>query len=140
MNANMFLISCGVWGGSWKKFQKKETKRRYAVEMGMTPNENDAYLDLKLSPPGLYLRGKSSDESKSSSPRSQDSCVSAEVESIANLENNLRLEGSSLIAMGCTFCLIYVMVTDADPRCPKCKNPGLLDIFRGNQAKRSRKN
>lgn len=126
--------------GSGNKFQKKETKRRYVTEMGTTPNENDAYLDLKLSPPGVYLRVKSSNESKSSSPRSQDSCVSAEVESNANLENNLRVERSPLIVMGCTFCLLFVMVTDADPRCPKCKNSGLLDVFRGNQAKRSRKN
>lgn len=125
----------------WKKFQKKETKRRYAVEMGTAANENDAYLDLKLSPPGVYSRGKSSNDSKSSSPRSQDSCISAEVESNVNSENNnLRLESSPLIVMGCTFCLLYVMVTDADPRCPKCKNPGLLDVFRGNQVKRLRKN
>lgn len=120
---------------------KKETKRRYAVEMGTAANENDAYLDLKLSPPGVYSRGKSSNDSKSSSPRSQDSCISAEVESNVNSENNnLRLESSPLIVMGCTFCLLYVMVTDADPRCPKCKNPGLLDVFRGNQVKRLRKN
>ncbi|XP_022939376.1 uncharacterized protein LOC111445310 isoform X4 [Cucurbita moschata] len=119
---------------------KKETKRRYAAGMGTTGNENYAYLDLKLSPPGVYLRGKSSNESKSSSPKSQDSCVSAEVESNVNLENNLEVEGSPLIVMGCTFCLLYVMVTDDDPRCPICKNSGLLDIFRGNQPKRSRKN
>ncbi|TYK11779.1 uncharacterized protein E5676_scaffold304G001060 [Cucumis melo var. makuwa] len=119
---------------------KKETKRRYAVETGTAANENDAYLDLKLSPPGVYSRGKSSNESKSSSPSSQDSCISAEVESNLNSEDNLRVESSPLIVMGCTFCLLYVMVTDADPRCPKCKRSGLLDAFRGNQLKRSRKN
>lgn len=45
-----------------------------------------------------------------------------------------------LIVMGCTRCLMYVMVPSVDGKCPKCnKFDSLLDIFRTNPPKIQRK-
>ena len=50
------------------------------------------------------------------------------------------VETASLVLMGCTHCLIYVMVSKVDPKCPKCMSSVLLDIFCENRsAKRQRK-
>ncbi|KAK0591819.1 hypothetical protein LWI29_008784 [Acer saccharum] len=37
---------------------------------------------------------------------------------------------SNLIVMGCFRCLMYVMVSGAEPQCPKCKSTVLIDQFR----------
>lgn len=36
------------------------------------------------------------------------------------------------VVMGCTYCYIYVMVSEADPYCPQCGTDDLLDQFCGN--------
>ncbi|KAJ0973377.1 hypothetical protein J5N97_021336 [Dioscorea zingiberensis] len=59
--------------------------------------------------------------SSSSSPPS--SCVS----SCSNSP-----EAQPMVLAGCPRCLMYVMLSEEDPRCPKCKNPVLLDFLQGN--------
>ncbi|KAJ6900868.1 hypothetical protein NC652_026840 [Populus alba x Populus x berolinensis] len=45
----------------------------------------------------------------------------------------------SLVLMGCARCLIYVMVSEVDPKCPKCKRTVLVDVFRHRPAKKPRR-
>lgn len=40
--------------------------------------------------------------------------------------------GSALIVMSCLNCYLHVMVSDANPKCPKCwRGDCLLDMYRG---------
>ncbi|KAB1993185.1 hypothetical protein ES319_D13G011800v1 [Gossypium barbadense] len=42
-----------------------------------------------------------------------------------------RAEGSSLVVMACTCCLMYVMACEINPKCANCKTSDhLLDLFR----------
>ncbi|CAK8574135.1 unnamed protein product [Lathyrus sativus] len=40
----------------------------------------------------------------------------------SDLGGTAKDELPSMILMGCSTCLMYVMVVKADPKCPKCKN------------------
>ncbi|XP_051131241.1 protein GL2-INTERACTING REPRESSOR 1-like [Andrographis paniculata] len=59
-------------------------------------------------------------ESPSPSPSPTRSCVSSEGESSP--------EATSMMLVGCPRCLMYVMLSEQDPRCPKCKSTVLLDV------------
>ncbi|KAK9734597.1 hypothetical protein RND81_04G150700 [Saponaria officinalis] len=52
------------------------------------------------------------------------SCVSSE----DNLKYSSSPETTSMVLVGCPRCLMYVMLSETDPRCPKCKSTVLLDI------------
>ncbi|GFQ05903.1 hypothetical protein PHJA_002734300 [Phtheirospermum japonicum] len=54
------------------------------------------------------------------SPRS--SCVSREASPASP-------EASSMMLVGCPRCLMYVMLFEEDPKCPKCKSTVLLDFM-----------
>ena len=47
---------------------------------------------------------------------------------------------SSLVLMGCANCYLYVMVSQSDPKCPKCHSSILIDRFRGNTSAKSARN
>ncbi|GAV81597.1 hypothetical protein CFOL_v3_25051 [Cephalotus follicularis] len=96
-------------------------------------------LNLKLSTPTVYYEDETSNRSDISTPLSQQSCMSSDLSSNKNLEDTNKVQVSSLILMGCSQCIIYVMVPEADPICPKCNSSILIDIFRDNPAKKSRK-
>ncbi|CAN0847314.1 Protein GL2-INTERACTING REPRESSOR 1 [Linum grandiflorum] len=34
-----------------------------------------------------------------------------------------------MVLVGCPRCLMYVMLSEDDPRCPKCKSTVLLDFL-----------
>ncbi|CAJ2660221.1 unnamed protein product [Trifolium pratense] len=53
------------------------------------------------------------------------SCVSSEAEE----------ETTSMILLGCLRCLMYVMLSEADPdpKCPKCKSTVLLDFLNNKE-------
>ncbi|CAI9780241.1 unnamed protein product [Fraxinus pennsylvanica] len=38
-------------------------------------------------------------------------------------------EATSMMLVGCPRCLMYVMLAEEDPRCPKCKSTVLLDVI-----------
>ncbi|KAL1541413.1 hypothetical protein AAHA92_25637 [Salvia divinorum] len=40
--------------------------------------------------------------------------------------------------VGCPRCLMYVMLSEEDPRCPKCKSSVLLDIMHTSAPKANR--
>ena len=105
-------------------------------------------LDLKLhlSPPAPAARGgaerrasplSSSDEEWSSS--SPSSCLSSEGEREPppppphrqghGLQWSDSPEATSMVLAACPRCLMYVMLSEADPRCPRCRSPVLLDFL-----------
>ncbi|CAL9185611.1 unnamed protein product [Musa hybrid cultivar] len=67
----------------------------------------------------------SSSSSSSRSPPS--SCVSSEGEQKLGSP-----EATSMVLAGCPRCLMYVMLSEKDPKCPKCNSTVLLDFHRGN--------
>ncbi|KAL8483513.1 hypothetical protein ACS0TY_026270 [Phlomoides rotata] len=42
------------------------------------------------------------------------------------------IESRSMMLVGCPRCLMYVMLFEEDPRCPKCKSTVLLDFLHHN--------
>ncbi|EHA8592325.1 hypothetical protein COCNU_contig69427591G000010 [Cocos nucifera] len=76
--------------------------------------------------------GNNSPNSSTESPPS--SCVSSEGEQ----KQSNSLEATSMVLAGCPQCLMYVMLSEDDPQCPKCKSTVLLDFHRGG-SNRTRK-
>ncbi|KAG6436089.1 hypothetical protein SASPL_100971 [Salvia splendens] len=72
-------------------------------------------LKLNLSPPGEH-RQVVSPRGAEISPQS--SCVSRETSP----------EAMSMMLVGCPRCLMYVMLFQDHPKCPKCKSTVLLNI------------
>ncbi|KAH6798899.1 hypothetical protein C2S51_035383 [Perilla frutescens var. frutescens] len=95
---------------------------------------NGAKLDLKLnlSPPRAnQARVVSPSHSLTVSPTS--SCVSSELnQQDEYLRYSTSPEATSMMLVGCPRCLMYVMLAEEDPRCPKCKSSVLLDIIHDN--------
>ncbi|KZV28421.1 hypothetical protein F511_03224 [Dorcoceras hygrometricum] len=91
-------------------------------------------LELKLnkSPPRMSQpRVESPSRSSSTSPAS--SCLSSDGYSTSP-------EATSMLLVGCPNCLMYVMLAEEDPRCPKCKTTVLLDVFHDDIATTTNKN
>lgn len=92
---------------------------------------NGAILDLKLnlSPPrASHPRVESPSRSLNVSPTS--SCVSSELnQQDEYLHYSTSPEATSMMLVGCPRCLMYVMLAEEDPKCPKCKSSVLLDII-----------
>ncbi|XP_027347906.1 uncharacterized protein LOC113859298 [Abrus precatorius] len=85
-------------------------------------------LRLNLSPPraATSISSDSSSEFSTSSPVSiqslESSCVSSEAE-----------ETRAMLLVGCPRCLMYVMLSEIDPKCPKCKSTVLLDFLNNEE-------
>ncbi|KAE8037385.1 hypothetical protein FH972_009974 [Carpinus fangiana] len=94
-------------------------------------------LELNLSPPrGNTPADQSPNVSTSSSSSSssdmsvEGSCVSSEPgESTVYTPRNLEA-AQSMMLVGCPRCLMYVMLSDVNPKCPKCKSTVLLDFLK----------
>ncbi|KAI3461265.1 hypothetical protein Pfo_017928 [Paulownia fortunei] len=87
-------------------------------------------LKLNLSPPRNHRQVLSPNGPISSteiSPRS--SCVSREASPDGTLRYSSSPEASSMMLVGCPRCLMYVMLFEQDPKCPKCKSTVLLDFL-----------
>ncbi|CAJ1967205.1 unnamed protein product [Sphenostylis stenocarpa] len=90
-------------------------------------------LNLNLPPPRIVdLRPQSPPaQLQAMSPASPpSSCVSIELNQDDSNNNHLghpnSPEGISLVLVGCPHCLMYVMINEADHKCPKCKNTTLI--------------
>ncbi|TKY50796.1 hypothetical protein E2542_SST22302 [Spatholobus suberectus] len=97
-------------------------------------------LELKLSPPGSSS-GNLPNALKSTTslpPSSRGAYPPSKLDIGDNLGGTSKHELPPLIAMGCARCFMYVMVSKADPKCPKCKNPKLIDKFQVNPTKKLR--
>ncbi|CAA7405334.1 unnamed protein product [Spirodela intermedia] len=75
----------------------------------------------------------------SSSPPS--SCVSSESE---DGKPGSSPEAAAMVLAGCPHCLMYVMLSEDDPKCPRCKSTVLLDFLKNNPnsstSRKTRKN
>ncbi|KAK1617242.1 hypothetical protein QYE76_022759 [Lolium multiflorum] len=96
-------------------------------------------LDLKLNL-SLPARGDSSAASRrmvaapADEESSPSSCVSSESEQHGGggaLQWSDSPEATSMVLAACPRCFIYVMLAEADPRCPKCRCPVILDFLHG---------
>ncbi|KAL3536052.1 hypothetical protein ACH5RR_004513 [Cinchona calisaya] len=91
------------------------------------------HLKLNLSPPRVNNpRVQSPSRSSTASPTSpQSSCVSSELnqdhQDTYIFSNSP--DSTAMIVAGCPRCLMYVMLPEKDPRCPKCKSTVLLEVF-----------
>ncbi|GMN39510.1 hypothetical protein TIFTF001_008744 [Ficus carica] len=90
-------------------------------------------LKLNLSPPRANpLAMESPRRSATVSPSSPpSSCVSSEMnqdDSLSRYSANSP-EATSMVLVGCPRCLMYVMLSEDDPKCPKCKSTVLLDFL-----------
>lgn len=67
-----------------------------------------------------------------SSNSSSSSCVSSEAEAEAEADQE---ETRAMLLVGCLRCLMYVMLSEADPnpKCPKCKTTVLLHFLNNNK-------
>uniref|UniRef100_A0A2P2JGQ3 GIR1-like zinc ribbon domain-containing protein n=1 Tax=Rhizophora mucronata TaxID=61149 RepID=A0A2P2JGQ3_RHIMU len=105
-------------------------------------NGNTPKLDLKLnlSPPRASPRVETPTRSATVSPTSPpSSCLSSEVSQEDNLPHSNSPEAASMALVGCPRCLMYVMLSEDDPKCPKCKSTVLLDFLHDNTAMKTRK-
>ncbi|KAA0025228.1 hypothetical protein IC582_018746 [Cucumis melo] len=94
-------------------------------------------LKLNLSPPRANRGVESPSRSATVSPTSPpSSCVSSEEE----MRYSNSPETTSMMLVGCPRCLMYVMLSEEDPKCPKCKSTVLLDVLHDNAAVKTRKN
>ncbi|XP_022899503.1 uncharacterized protein LOC111412856 [Olea europaea var. sylvestris] len=105
----------------------------------MSYNANGPKLDLKLnlSPPRAYIHVESPNRSISSSDiSSPSSCLSLEVSSDETLRSP---ESTAMMLVGCPRCLMYIMLLEKDPKCPKCKSTVLLDFLQEDTTRKSKK-
>ncbi|XP_027353012.1 uncharacterized protein LOC113863579 [Abrus precatorius] len=99
-------------------------------------NGSGPKLDLKLnlSPPRVDRRLASPTRSATVSPTSPpSSCVSSELNAEENPKYSNSPEATSMVLVGCPRCLMYVMLSEDDPKCPKCKSTVLLDFLHDNK-------
>ncbi|KAK7337288.1 hypothetical protein VNO77_17853 [Canavalia gladiata] len=99
-------------------------------------NGSGPKLDLKLnlSPPRVDRRLESPTRSATVSPTSPpSSCVSSELNQEDNPRYSNSPEATSMVLVGCPRCLMYVMLSEDDPKCPKCKSTVLLDFLHDNK-------
>ncbi|CAN4113993.1 unnamed protein product [Withania somnifera] len=109
-------------------------------------NGNGPKLDLRLnlSPPRVInhhnqhqhhidqhpIRMQESSPNRSMATSPTSSCVSSEDSPARQLHHiNSPETATSMVLVGCPRCLMYVMLAEADPRCPKCKSTCLLDVI-----------
>ncbi|KAA8516786.1 hypothetical protein F0562_017104 [Nyssa sinensis] len=109
---------------------------RYLEDTTMSRrNGKGPKLDLKLnlSPPRPNRQIGSPTRSVTVLPASPpSSCVSSELNQDETLHYSNSPEATSMMLVGCPRCLMYVMLAEDDPRCPKCKSTVLLDVLHDN--------
>ncbi|KAE8726960.1 hypothetical protein F3Y22_tig00005939pilonHSYRG00186 [Hibiscus syriacus] len=79
-------------------------------------------LKLNLSPPRVESPSRAATVSPTSPPSS---CVSSEMD----INTNSGETTTSMVLVGCPRCLMYIILSEEDPKCPKCKNTVLLDFL-----------
>ncbi|KAK9062425.1 hypothetical protein SSX86_019611 [Deinandra increscens subsp. villosa] len=92
-------------------------------------------LQLNLSP-AVAPRQPEEQPSRSATMSPTSSCVSSETE----LRYSSSPEATSMMLVGCPRCLMYVMLAEGYPKCPKCKSTVLLDVLHDSKStKKTRK-
>ncbi|KAB1209720.1 hypothetical protein CJ030_MR2G010228 [Morella rubra] len=109
--------------------------------MSRRANDPELELNLNLSP----TRENSPHESGtsvstySSEISIEGSCVSSEPEE-TTMDCPSSPKAMSMVLVGCPRCLMYVMLSGVDPKCPKCKSTVLLDFLKEESTKKTRIN
>ncbi|WOG91128.1 hypothetical protein DCAR_0310376 [Daucus carota subsp. sativus] len=109
-------------------------------------NGNGQKLDLKLnlSPPTRNTRAATPSRSTVSPATPPISCVSSEAnqEDVGDPRDSSSPEASSssMVLAGCPRCLMYIMLSEEDPRCPKCGSTVLLDVLQDHNSSATTKN
>ncbi|KAK8611007.1 hypothetical protein V6N13_131072 [Hibiscus sabdariffa] len=122
-----------------------DTRKRSFTEICEEGNGKNMDLNLQMNPPELYP-----EDCLSSNQCPENSSVSVSTASCMPLNNydssgeevefsNATLEEPSLVVMGCSNCLMYVMVSEIEPRCPRCRTSVLIDIFHPKLDKKPKK-
>ncbi|XP_038713364.1 uncharacterized protein LOC120007225 [Tripterygium wilfordii] len=95
-------------------------------------------LKLNLSPPIVLNQqvDRSTNLIRASSwtTSPDSSCLSSEVEDAMNYSSSPE-EAASMVLVGCPRCLMYVMLSEVDPKCPRCKSSVLLHLFNPHENK-----
>lgn len=112
---------------------------RCVMSRGSSKGGKGEGLDLKLhlSPPAAAASSSDEEWSSSSSSPPPSSCLSS---SEGEREPRPQIHGHGLqwsdspeatpmVLAACPRCLMYVMLSEADPRCPRCRSPVLLDFL-----------
>ena len=80
-------------------------------------------LRLNLSPVNSSSEIVMTSSSSEVTVEGSSSCVSWEA------EEEERVETKAMMLVGCRQCLMYVLLSEIDPKCPKCKSTVLLDFL-----------
>ncbi|XWS73856.1 hypothetical protein CRYUN_Cryun02cG0165200 [Craigia yunnanensis] len=106
--------------------------------MSRRANSPKLELELNLSPPRANQEVGSPNTSVSSREMSpESSCVSSEPDD-TTMQYPSSPEVTSMLLVGCPRCLMYVMLSEVDPKCPRCKSTVLLDFLNEENAKKAR--
>ncbi|KAG5248136.1 Gb:AAF [Salix suchowensis] len=97
-------------------------------------------LELNLSPsrPNPQVQSPMASISSSSSEilSAESSCVSSvPADMPVNYPSNLVT--TPMLVAGCPRCLMFVMLSEVDPKCPQCKSTALLDFLREENTKKT---
>jgi hypothetical protein len=125
----IYLLKIGV------RCEEKERNGRCFPIMAQEGKSPNLDLSLRLSLPGLQHQQDEASKRVGISS-SQRSCMIIDMNSMNRTDIT---KVPSLVLMGCALCLIYVMVSEVDPKCPQCKRTVLVDVFRHRPAKKPRR-
>ncbi|CAH1441801.1 unnamed protein product [Lactuca virosa] len=90
-------------------------------------------LKLNLSPPRAHRPMTESPNRSTGTMSPTSSCLSSEfVQDEAGLRYSTSPEATSMMLVGCPRCLMYIMLSEDYPKCPKCKSTVLLDVVHNN--------
>ncbi|KAB2065624.1 hypothetical protein ERO13_A09G097500v2 [Gossypium hirsutum] len=112
--------------------------------MSRRANSPKLELTLKLSPPPPRAAPNQQVGSPNTSVSSwemslESSCVSSEPDnSTTTMQYPSSPEETSMVLVGCPRCLMYVMLSEVDPKCPRCKSTVLLDFLNEENTKKTR--
>ncbi|KAK8596104.1 hypothetical protein V6N13_000758 [Hibiscus sabdariffa] len=98
-------------------------------------------LTLNLSPPREPTQQIGSPNTSVSSweMSPESSCVSSEPDDLTTVaQYPSSPETTSMVLVGCPRCLMYVMLSEVDPKCPRCKSTVLLDFLNEENTKKTR--
>ncbi|KAJ8440496.1 hypothetical protein Cgig2_022937 [Carnegiea gigantea] len=109
---------------SWRNNRRSGSSQNHHQELDLKLNLSPAAPRRRAAEEGPHRAAESPEVSPARS------CVSSE-ESL-KYSSSPESSSASMVVVGCPRCLMYVMLPQDDPRCPKCKSTVLLDFLRQN--------
>ncbi|KAE8674895.1 RNA-binding protein pno1-like isoform X1 [Hibiscus syriacus] len=103
--------------------------------MSRRANSPELELTLNSSPPRAPNQQVGSPNTSVSSCEmsAESSCVLSEPDESATMVQY------PMMLVGCPRCLMYVMLSEVDPKCPRCKSTVLLDFLKEENTKKTSK-